>query len=61
VKGALIARIPSRKKKKSSCERLLDSQNSIVKKEKSSCEGLPDSQNSIVKRRRVYEKGSVKA
>jgi hypothetical protein len=43
-------------KKKSSCERLLDRQNSIVKKEKSSCEGLPDSQKSIVKKRRVFQK-----
>jgi hypothetical protein len=45
------------KKEKSSCERLPDSQNSIVKKEKSSCERLLDSQNSVVKKRKVRVKG----
>jgi hypothetical protein len=44
-----IAKIPSCERKKS-CERLLDSQNFIVKKEKSLCERLLDIQNSIVKK-----------
>jgi hypothetical protein len=53
------------KKEKGSCERLPDSQNSIMKKErdcrekrKISCERLRDSQNPIVKRGRVCEKAS---
>jgi hypothetical protein len=44
-------------KEKSSCERLLDSKNSIMKKEKSSFERLLDSQNSIVKKKKVCVKG----
>jgi hypothetical protein len=54
-----------REKRKSSCERLPDSQNSIMKKErdrhekrKISCERLRDSQNPIWKRGRVCEKAS---
>jgi hypothetical protein len=59
VKGFVIARIPSWKKKKNSCERLRDSQSSIVKKEKVREKGFVIARIPSRKKKKVRVKGFV--